>query len=165
MQVLDAQRLWHLDNGDGRFFGTITLGYDQLVSSDWLAGVFVDYDFGNGDNHSRIGAIGLFDDVRVSNENNHAWSIRCGIGLRNLRSARRQAARRTRGVPTHAPRLCRHRGPAGCTPAGPVHLRLAKTSKTPAFGLARPRAYCGEFTASRGPGNKARRKTNPLERG
>jgi opacity protein-like surface antigen len=32
VQVLDAQRLFHFDNGDGRFFGTVTLGYDQLVS-------------------------------------------------------------------------------------------------------------------------------------
>jgi opacity protein-like surface antigen len=78
VQVLDAQRLWHLDNGDGRFFGTVTLGYDQLVSSHWLAGVFVDYDFGNGDNDSRI-ATGPFNDVHLSNEN--AWSIGGRLGF------------------------------------------------------------------------------------
>ena len=81
VQLLNAERLFHFDNGDGRFFGTVTLGYDQLVSSHWLAGVFVDYDFGNGDNHSRIGRTVLFDDINVSNENNHAWSIGGRLGF------------------------------------------------------------------------------------
>ena len=84
VQLLNAERLFHFDNGDGRFFGTVTLGYDQLVSSQWLAGVFLDYDFGNGDNHSRIGALGLFENVEnvhVSNENNHAWSIGGRLGF------------------------------------------------------------------------------------
>ena len=31
----------------GRFFGTVTLGYDHQFSSRWVAGAFVDYDFGN----------------------------------------------------------------------------------------------------------------------
>ena len=79
VQVLE--RLWDFDNGRGRFFGTATLGYDQLVSSNWLAGVFVDYDFGNGDNRSRISAIEDFDDVRLSNENKHAWSIGGRLGF------------------------------------------------------------------------------------
>ena len=81
VQLLNAERLFHFDNGDGRFFGTVTLGYDQLVSSHWLAGVFVDYDFGNGENDSRIGRTVLFDDVHVSNENNHAWSIGGRLGF------------------------------------------------------------------------------------
>ena len=81
VQVLDAQRLWHLDNGDGRFFGTVTLGYDQLVTSHWLAGVFVDYDFGNGRDNSRIAAIGPFNDIHLSNQNNHAWSIGGRLGF------------------------------------------------------------------------------------
>jgi outer membrane immunogenic protein len=81
VQVLDAQRLFHFDNGDGRFFGTVTLGYDQLVSPHWLAGVFVDYDFGNRDNDSRIAAIGPFTDIHVSNGNNHAWSIGGRLGF------------------------------------------------------------------------------------
>jgi outer membrane immunogenic protein len=81
VQVLDAQRLFHFDNGDGRFFGTVTLGYDQLVSPHWLAGAFVDYDFGNRDNDSRIAAIGPFTDIHVSNGNNHAWSIGGRLGF------------------------------------------------------------------------------------
>ncbi len=81
VQVLDAERLFHLHNGDGRFFGTVTLGYDQLVSSHWLAGVFADYDFGNRDNDSRIAAIGPFTDIHVSNGNNHAWSIGGRLGF------------------------------------------------------------------------------------
>ena len=81
VQVLDAERLFHLHNGDGRFFGTVTLGYDQLVSSHWLAGAFVDYDFGNRDNDFRIAAIGPFTDIHVSNGNNHAWSIGGRLGF------------------------------------------------------------------------------------
>ena len=80
VQVLNAETI-HLHNGDGRFFGTVTLGYDQLVSPHWLAGAFVDYDFGNRDNDSRIAAIGPFTDIHVSNGNNHAWSIGGRLGF------------------------------------------------------------------------------------
>ena len=51
------------------------------LSSHWLAGAFVDYDFGNRDNDSRIAAIGPFTDIHVSNGNNHAWSIGGRLGF------------------------------------------------------------------------------------
>jgi outer membrane immunogenic protein len=81
VQVVDTLRLWDLDNGDGRFFGTATLGYDQLFSSHWLAGVFVDYDFGNGDSNSRFDQVGRFNDVRLSHGHDHAWSVGGRLGF------------------------------------------------------------------------------------
>jgi outer membrane immunogenic protein len=75
VRVLNTQRLWDLDNGDGRFFGTITLGYDRLFSPHWLAGVFVDYDFGNGDSNSRFAEVGPLNDVHLSHGHDHAWSV------------------------------------------------------------------------------------------
>jgi outer membrane immunogenic protein len=77
----DAVRLWDLDNGDGRFFGTVTLGYDKLFSSHWLAGVFVDYDFGDGDSHSRFGEFGPFRDIHLSHGHDHAWAIGGRVGF------------------------------------------------------------------------------------
>ena len=47
-------RLWDLDSGRSHAFGTVTVGYDHMFSGHWVAGLFVDYDFGNGKNESRI---------------------------------------------------------------------------------------------------------------
>ena len=47
-------RLWDLDSGRSHAFGTVTVGYDHQFSGHWVAGLFVDYDFGNGKNESRI---------------------------------------------------------------------------------------------------------------
>ena len=80
-EVFDTLRLWDLDNGHGRFFGTATLGYDQLFSSHWLAGVFVDYDFGNGDSNSRFAEVGPLNDVRLSHGHDHAWSVGGRLGF------------------------------------------------------------------------------------
>jgi outer membrane immunogenic protein len=78
---LDGLRLWDLDNGDARLFGTVTVGYDRQFSSRWVAGVFVDYDFGNGDNQSRFAQIDTIRDVRLSHDNGHAWSIGGRLGF------------------------------------------------------------------------------------
>ena len=69
------------DRGDARFFGTVTVGYDAQFNSRWVAGVFLDYDFGNGDSNSRIDRLGNLDDVRLSSEHGHAWSIGGRLGF------------------------------------------------------------------------------------
>jgi outer membrane immunogenic protein len=75
-------KLWDLDNGRSHAFGTVTAGYDQLFRSRWLAGVFVDYDFGNGNNHSSIlGGTPYAYDLRLSDESKHAWSIGGRLGF------------------------------------------------------------------------------------
>jgi outer membrane immunogenic protein len=77
----DDLRLFDEDRGDARFFGTVTVGYDQQFSSHWVAGVFVDYDFGNRNNHSRFTDLGPLSDVHLSNEHGHAWSIGGRLGF------------------------------------------------------------------------------------
>jgi outer membrane immunogenic protein len=74
-----VERLWDLDNGRSHAFGTVTVGYDHLIRSHWVAGIFADYDFGNGKNDSRI----LPDElgVRLRDENKHAWSIGGRLGF------------------------------------------------------------------------------------
>jgi outer membrane immunogenic protein len=74
-------KLWDLENGRSHAFGTVTAGYDHLFHSRWLAGVFVDYDFGNGNNHSSILGIGPYYDIRLSDESKHAWSIGGRLGF------------------------------------------------------------------------------------
>jgi outer membrane immunogenic protein len=74
-------KLWDLENGRSHAFGTVTAGYDHLFDSRWLAGVFVDYDFGNGNNHSSILGIGPYYDIRLSDESKHAWSIGGRLGF------------------------------------------------------------------------------------
>jgi outer membrane immunogenic protein len=79
--VVDAFRLWDLDNGRSHAFGTVTVGYDHLLRSHWVAGIFVDYDFGNGKDDSRILQIRDFSNVQVSNDFRHAWSIGGRLGF------------------------------------------------------------------------------------
>ena len=74
-------RLWDLDNGRAHAFGTVTVGYDHMFSGHWVAGIFADYDFGNGKNDSRIGEHALLSDIHHSNENKHAWSIGGRLGF------------------------------------------------------------------------------------
>ena len=78
---LDGLRLFDHDRGDARFFGTVTVGYDQLFSSRWVAGVFLDYDFGNRDSDSRFPLLGDLTDVHLSHEHGHAWSIGGRLGF------------------------------------------------------------------------------------
>ena len=78
--VLDAERLFHLHNGDGRFFGTVTLGYDQLVSSRWVAGAFVDYDFATETTIPELCDWAVYRHSRVEGKN-HAWSIGGRLGV------------------------------------------------------------------------------------
>ena len=77
----NGQRLFDDDRGDARFFGTVTVGYDQLFSSRWVAGVFLDYDFGNRDSNSRFPVLGTLTDVQLSNEHGNAWSIGGRLGF------------------------------------------------------------------------------------
>ena len=79
--VLDVVRLWDLDNGRSHAFGTVTIGYDHLFSRHWVAGVFVDYDFGNGKSDSRFDRFGDAHDIRLSHEHNHAWSVGGRLGF------------------------------------------------------------------------------------
>jgi len=75
-----VSRLWDLDGGRSHAFGTVTVGYDHMFSGHWVAGVFVDYDFGNGKSHSRLGLIEDAD-FRLSHEHNRAWSIGGRLGF------------------------------------------------------------------------------------
>ena len=50
---MDATRLWDDHHGRSRVFGTVTLGYDQQFSGLWVAGAFVDYDFGSRNDRTR----------------------------------------------------------------------------------------------------------------
>ena len=44
---------WDDHHGRSHAFGTVTLGYDYQFSPRWVAGAFVDYDFGNKNDHTR----------------------------------------------------------------------------------------------------------------
>jgi outer membrane immunogenic protein len=81
--VTTVHRLWDLDGGRAHAFGTVTVGYDHQFSGHWVAGLFADYDFGNGNNNHRIHSIeGLgLSDIHHSNENKHAWSIGGRLGF------------------------------------------------------------------------------------
>jgi len=79
--VVNAFRLWDLDNGRSHAFGTVTIGYDHLLRSHWVAGIFVDYDFGNGKDDARILAVGPLSNINVSNDFRHAWSIGGRLGF------------------------------------------------------------------------------------
>jgi outer membrane immunogenic protein len=74
--VVDIFRLWDLENGRSHAFGTVTAGYDHLFGH-WVAGVFVDYDFGKGWNDSRL----LDNGFRLSQEDKHALSIGGRLGF------------------------------------------------------------------------------------
>jgi outer membrane immunogenic protein len=73
--------LWGDHDGRSRAFGTVTLGYDQQFGGPWLAGVFVDYDFGNRNDRSRPGDLVDIADVRLSQKDGHAWSIGGRLGI------------------------------------------------------------------------------------
>ena len=79
--VVDVTRLWDDHHGRSHAFGTVTLGYDHQFSQRWVAGVFVDYDFGNGNSHTRPGDLGDFADIRLSHKDGHAWSIGGRLGV------------------------------------------------------------------------------------
>jgi len=72
--------LWDLDAGRSHAFGTVTVGYDHMFSGHWVAGLFVDYDFGNGDNHHRLPNT-ILGDLRHSDDHKHAWSIGGRLGF------------------------------------------------------------------------------------
>jgi outer membrane immunogenic protein len=73
--------LWGDHDGRSRAFGTVTLGYDQQFGGPWVAGVFVDYDFGNRNDRSRPGDLIDIADVRLSQKDGHAWSIGGRLGV------------------------------------------------------------------------------------
>jgi outer membrane immunogenic protein len=79
--VVDVFRLWDLDGGRAHAFGTVTVGYDHMFSGHWVAGIFADYDFGNGKNDHHIREIGPLWDIHHSAENKHAWSIGGRLGF------------------------------------------------------------------------------------
>ena len=68
--------LWNDHDGRSRAFGTLTLGYDQQFGGRWVAGVFVDYDFGNRDEHSRPGGV-----IDITQKDGRAWSIGGRLGV------------------------------------------------------------------------------------
>ena len=74
-------RLWDDHHGRSRVFGTVTLGYDQQFSGLWVAGAFVDYDFGNRNDRTRPGDLVDIADVRLSQKDGHAWSIGGRLGV------------------------------------------------------------------------------------
>jgi outer membrane immunogenic protein len=76
-----VSRLWDLDNGRSQAFGTVTVGYDHMFSGHWVAGLFVDYDFGNGKNDSRIHDVGGLWDIDHRVKSKHAWSIGGRLGF------------------------------------------------------------------------------------
>jgi outer membrane immunogenic protein len=78
---LDGLRLFHDDRGDARFFGTVTVGYDAQFSSRWVAGVFVDYDFGNRGSDSSFANLGPLNNVHLSSEHGNAWSLGGRLGF------------------------------------------------------------------------------------
>ena len=79
--VLDVTRLWDDHHGRSHAFGTVTLGYDQQFGGPWVAGVFVDYDFGSRNDRTRPGDFVDFADIRVSQKDAHAWSIGGRLGV------------------------------------------------------------------------------------
>ena len=79
--VVNATRLWDDHHGRSHAFGTVTLGYDYQFSPRWVAGAFVDFDFGNRNDHTRPGDLVDFTDIRLSQEHGHAWSIGGRLGV------------------------------------------------------------------------------------
>jgi len=79
--VVDATRLWDDHHGRSHVFGTVTLGYDYQFSPRWVAGAFVDYDFGNKNDHTSPVFGASFSDVRLSEKDAHAWSIGGRLGV------------------------------------------------------------------------------------
>jgi outer membrane immunogenic protein len=77
----ETMRLWDHDGGRAHAFGTVTVGYDHQFSGKWVAGIFADYDFGNGRNEHRIHSIGDLYDIHHSEEAKHAWSIGGRLGF------------------------------------------------------------------------------------
>jgi outer membrane immunogenic protein len=77
----DVFRLWDLDGGRAHAFGTVTVGYDHQFSGHWVAGLFADYDFGNGKNDHHIREGYWFDHAHLRDENKHAWSIGGRLGF------------------------------------------------------------------------------------
>ena len=68
--------LWNDHDGRSRAFGTVTLGYDQQFGGPWVAGVFVDYDFGNRNDHTRAA-----DVIDITQKDGHAWSVGGRLGV------------------------------------------------------------------------------------
>ena len=79
--VVSATNLWDDHHGRSNVFGTVTLGYDYQFNPRWVAGAFVDFDFGNRNDHTSFANVGGFSDVRLSQENGHAWSIGGRLGV------------------------------------------------------------------------------------
>jgi outer membrane immunogenic protein len=79
--VVEVFKLWDIDSGRSHAFGTVTVGYDHLLRSHWVAGIFVDYDFGNGKDDTRVLGVGPLSNVNVSNDFRHAWSIGGRLGF------------------------------------------------------------------------------------
>ena len=79
--VVNVFRVWDLDGGRAHAFGTVTVGYDHMFSGHWVAGIFADYDFGNGKNDHHVREIGPLWDIHHSTENKHAWSIGGRLGF------------------------------------------------------------------------------------
>ena len=79
--VVSATNLWDDHHGRSNVFGTVTLGYDYQFNPRWVAGAFVDFDFGNRGDHTSPVFGGDFSNVRLSQENGHAWSIGGRLGV------------------------------------------------------------------------------------
>jgi outer membrane immunogenic protein len=79
--VLSVTRLWGDHDGRSHAFGTVTLGYDQQLSGPWVAGVFVDNDWGNKNERTRFADVGGFSDDRLSQKDRHAWSVGGRFGV------------------------------------------------------------------------------------
>jgi outer membrane immunogenic protein len=62
--------------GEGAF-GTVTIGYDRVIRPGWVAGVFVDYDFGSGiSSESTLIPFGPF-----SIDHNYSWALGARLGF------------------------------------------------------------------------------------
>jgi outer membrane immunogenic protein len=79
--VVDVTRLWNDHHGQSHAFGTVTLGYDYQFSPHWVAGAFVDYDFGNRNDHTTFADSVNFSDVRLSQKDGQAWSVGGRLGI------------------------------------------------------------------------------------
>ena len=79
--VVDATRLWDDHHGRSHVFGTVTLGYDYQFNPRWVAGAFVDFDFGNRNDQTSFANFGGFSDARLSQKDGHAWSIGGRLGV------------------------------------------------------------------------------------
>jgi outer membrane immunogenic protein len=65
----------HEYGGEG-IFGTVTIGYDRVIRPGWVAGVFVDYDFGsNISSESNVPLIGS-----LSIDHKYSWAIGGRLG-------------------------------------------------------------------------------------